>query len=56
MATDKNTKTLQIQRIHMNTLGITRGPYLVNVALLSEALILNVIPFWYDIQKQRFLK
>ena len=52
MATDKNTKTLQIQRIHMNTLGITREPYLVNVALLSEALILNVLQFWYDIQKQ----
>ena len=52
MGTDKNTKTLQIQRIHMNTLGITRGPYLVNVALLPEALILDVIPFWYDVQKQ----
>ena len=36
----------------MNTLGITRGPYLVNVALLSEALILDVIPFWYDIQNR----
>ena len=52
MATDKNTKTLQIQRIHMNTLGITRGTYLVIVALLSETLILNVLPFWYYIQKQ----
>ena len=51
-ATDRETKTLQIPRIHMNTLGITRGPYLVNVALLSEALILDVIPFWYDVQKQ----
>ena len=51
MATDKNTMTLQIQRIHMNTLGITRGTYLVNVALLAEALIINVLPFWYYIKK-----
>ena len=33
-------------------IGITQGTYLVNVALLSETLILNVLPFWYYIQKQ----
>ena len=52
MATDRDTKTLQIPRIRMDTLGITRGTYLVNVALLSETPILNVLQFWYYIQKQ----
>ena len=43
MATDRDTKTLQIPRIRMDTLGITRGTYLVNVALLSETPVLNVV-------------
>ena len=38
----------------MNTLGITRGTYLVILLLHPEAVILNVIPFWNYIQKQCF--
>ena len=40
----------------MHTLGIKRGTYIVNVALLSETLIINVLPLWYYIHEQILLK